>query len=325
MKVVIPGGTGQVGTILARHFHREGHEVVVLSRGSKKASWRIVHWDGQTLGQWVKELEGADVLINLAGRVVNCRYNHRNRCEIWSSRCRSVRILGKALATLNAPPRVWLQAGTATIYAHRLDAPNDEYTGIIGGTEDASPDKWRFSIDVARAWEGEFALIETPKTRKVILRSAMTMSPDRDGIFDYLLWLVRVGLGGRAGQGNQYVSWIHYHDFINAIQFLIDRDDVSGSVNIASPNPLPNNEFMSQLRMAWKQKLALPIYEWMLELGALFLQTESELILKSRRVVPARLLDAGFSFEYPNWSSASEDLCSRWKNASRRSEYPKVC
>ena len=314
MKVVIPGGTGQVGTILARHFYSKGHEVVVLSRRSKPAPWRIVEWDGQTLGPWAKELDGADVLINLTGRIVNCRYNYKNRCEIWSSRARSVRILGKALETLSAPPRVWLQAGTATIYAHRFDAPNDEYTGIMGGTEDASPDKWRFSIDVARAWEGEFALIEAPKTRKVLLRSAMTMSPDRDGVFDYLLWLVRVGLGGKVGAGNQYVSWIHHNDFINAIQFLIDHQELSGAINIAAPNPLPNADFMSHLRKAWNRKYALPIYEWMLDVGAVFLRTESELVLKSRRVVPARLLGAGFKFQYPDWSAASEDLCSRWKN-----------
>lgn len=316
MKVVIPGGTGQVGTVLARHFYERGSEVVIFSRGSKPAPWKTVKWDGQTLGPWVKELEGADVLINLTGRVVNCRYNYKNRCEIWSSRSRSVRILGKAIEAVNTPPRVWLQAGTATVYAHRFDGPNDEYTGIIGGTEDISPDKWRFSIDVARAWEGEFALIETPSTRKVILRSAMTMSPDRDGIFDYLLWLVRMGLGGKAGSGNQYVSWIHYRDFINAVEFLIAHYEISGPVNIASPNPLPNKEFMSHLRRAWNKRFGLPIQEWMLELGAVFLRTESELVLKSRRVVPARLLDAGFIFQYPDWSAASEDLCARWKTTS---------
>jgi len=175
MKIVIPGGSGQVGTILARHFHSQGHEVVVISRNAptsacvKPATWRVVEWDGQTLGAWAAELEGADVLINLAGRIVNCRYNHRNRCEIWASRTRSVRVLGRAIAELAVPPRLWLQAGTATIYAHRFDAPNDEYTGILGGTESDSPDKWRFSIDVARSWEGEFALIDVPGTRKIVL------------------------------------------------------------------------------------------------------------------------------------------------------------
>lgn len=313
MKIVIPGGSGQVGTILARHFHAEGHEVVVLSRSQKSAAWRVVTWDAQTLGDWVRELEDADVLINLTGRIVNCRYNYKNRCDIWASRTRSVRILGKAIETLKAPPRLWLQSGTATIYAHRYDAPNDETTGIIGGTEDLSPDKWRFSIDVARAWEGEFALIEAPKTRKVILRSAMTMSYDREGIFDVLLWLVRMGLGGTAGDGKQYISWIHYLDFINSIQFIIDHDHLSGAINLAAPNPLPNKDFMSLLRKAWGQKLALPTYAWMLELGALLLRTESELVLKSRRVAPGRLLEAGFKFQFGEWSKASLDLCERWK------------
>jgi uncharacterized protein len=313
MKIVIPGGSGQVGTVLARHFHQEGHEVVVLSRSARSSPWRVVLWDGQTLGDWAKELDGADVLINLTGRVVNCRYNYKNRCEIWSSRNRSVRILGKALQDLKTPPRVWLQAGTATIYAHRFDAPNDEYTGIIGGTEANSPDKWRFSIDVARSWEGEFALIEAPITRKVILRSAMTMSYDRDGIFDYLLWLVRMGIGGTAGSGKQYISWIHYLDFINAIKFLIENEQITGAVNLASPNPLPNKDFMAQLRATWGKKLALPVYEWMLEIGAIFLQTESELVLKSRRVIPGRLLDAGFKFQYGDWKAASLDLCERWR------------
>jgi uncharacterized protein (TIGR01777 family) len=313
MKIVIPGGTGQIGTLLARQFHGEQHDVVVLSRTPRAAPWRVVSWDGQTLGPWAGELEGADILINLAGRIVNCRYSYRNRCEIWSSRTRSVRVLGTALAQLQSPPRVWLQAGTATIYAHRFDAPNDEYTGILGGAEENSPEKWRFSIDVARAWEGEFALVETPRTRKVLLRSAMTMSPDRNGIFDYLLWLVRVGLGGTSGTGRQYVSWIHYLDFINALKFLMARDDITGAVNLASPNPLPNREFMALLRQAWGRRMGLPAREWMLELGAIFLRTESELVLKSRRVVPARLLDAGFKFQYADWAEASKDLCQRWR------------
>lgn len=316
MKIVMPGGSGQVGTVLARHFHGEGHDVVVLSRSPRAAPWRVISWDGQSLDGWVNELEGADVLINLTGRMVNCRYSYRNRCDIWASRSRSVRVLGKALEQLAAPPPLWLQAGTATIYAHRFDAPNDEYTGILGGVEADSPDKWRFSIDVARAWEGEFALVEAPRTRKVILRSAMTMSPDRDSIFDYLLWLVRRGLGGTVASGRQYVSWIHYVDFINAIKFLIEREEIAGAVNLASPDPAPNRRFMALLREAWGQRFSLPTYEWMLELGAVFLRTESELVLKSRRVVPGRLLDAGFKFTYPEWAQASRDLCERWKTGA---------
>lgn len=201
MKIVIPGGSGQVGTILARGFHEEGHEVVVLSRSPQRLPWRVVEWDGESLGAWVEELEGSDVVINLAGRIVNCRYNFKNRCDIWSSRTRSVRILGKALEQLASPPAVWLQAGTATVYAHRFDAANDEYTGIIGGTESKSPDKWRFSIDVARAWEGEFSLINASKTRKVLLRSAMTMSHDRGGFLTTCFGSFGTALAGLQRQG----------------------------------------------------------------------------------------------------------------------------
>jgi uncharacterized protein len=314
MKIVLAGGTGQLGTILAKHFDALHHEVVIIARSEKAEPWRTVKWDGQTLSDaWVAELEGANVLINLAGRTVNCRYNYKNRCDIWSSRSRSVRILGKALETLTCPPQVWLQAGTATIYTHRFDAPNDEHSGIIGGAEENVPEKWRFSIDVARAWEGEFALVETPKTRKVLLRSTMIMSPDRGSIFDYILWSVRMGLGGTVGSGKQYISWMHFIDFVNAIQFIINNEQIAGAINMASPHPLPNKDFMSQLRKAWGQKLGLPLFEWMLQIGTVFLRTESELLLKSRRVIPARLLDAGFKFEYGDWSTAATDLCQQWK------------
>lgn len=316
MKIVIAGGSGQVGTILARHFHNEGHDVVILSRRCGSQPWRTVQWDGETPGQWVNELEGADVLINLAGRIVNCRYTWRNRCRIWSSRTRSVRVLGNAIQQLKAPPHIWLQAGTATIYAHRFDADNDEYTGIIGGTETDAPDKWRFSIDVARAWEGEFSLIETPQSRKILLRSAIILSHDRNGIFDYLLWLVRYGIGGTAGSGTQYISWIHFIDFIKAIEFIISHHEITGTVNLAAPSPLPNKEFMAILRKAWGTGVGLPAFRWMLELGAIFLQTESELVLKSRRVAPRRLLDSGFTFAYGDWKKASADLCERWRQGA---------
>jgi uncharacterized protein len=317
MKAVIPGGSGQVGAILSRAFQKAGHEVVVFSRKPDAQTWRVVAWDAENLGAWADELEGADVVINLAGRSVNCRYNEQNRRLIKESRINSTRVLGKAIARATRPPRLWLQASTATIYAHRYDAPNDETSGLVGGLEPDAPDTWRFSIDVATSWEQALNEAVVPHTRKVLLRSAITLSPDRGGAFEVLLNLVRRGLGGRAGDGRQYVSWIHDEDFIRAIFWLIEHEEVSGAVNLSSPNPLPNREFMGILRQAAGVSIGLPATQWMLEIGAVFLRTETELILKSRRVIPKRLLDAGFTFQFPNWTQAARDLCDRWRQMSK--------
>jgi uncharacterized protein (TIGR01777 family) len=318
MKIVLPGGTGQVGTILARHFSAAGHHVVVLSRSPRPAPWRVVAWNARDLAAWAAELDGADVVINLAGRSVNCRYNAANRRAIRDSRVLSTRVVGEAIAGTAHPPKVWLQAGTATIYAHRLDAPNDEATGQLGGSEPGAPDTWRFSVEVATAWERACQGVAVAGTRKVILRSAMVMSPDTGGVFDVLLRLVRWRLGGRAGDGRQYVSWIHDHDFVQAVEWLIADEEMAGPVNLAAPQPLPNAEFMRELRRAWGERWGLPASRWMLELGALILRTETELILKSRRVVPGRLLASGFKFRFPDWPAAACDLCRRWRGHPER-------
>jgi uncharacterized protein (TIGR01777 family) len=315
MKIVIPGGSGQVGTILARALHQQGHQVVVLSRqpisSPHPASppWRVVAWDASTLGPWQQEIDGSDVVINLAGRNVNCRYTAANREEILRSRVTATKLVGEAISQARRPPAVWLQASTATIYAHRFDAPNDEHTGILGGGEPGAPASWDFSIQVARSWERALAEARVPGTRRVVLRSAMTMSPDPGGVFDTLFGLVRRGLGGRAGDGRQFVSWIHHQDFVRAIHWLIQRDDLDGIVNLAAPNPLPNADFMQALRAAAGLRIGLPASRWMLELGAILLRTETELILKSRRVVPRRLLDSGFTFHFPHWPAAAQNLC----------------
>jgi uncharacterized protein (TIGR01777 family) len=315
MKVVIPGGSGQVGTLLARALAGEGHEVVVLSRNPGQAPWPVVAWDGATVGDWAAEVDGADAVINLAGRSVNCRYTARNRRQIQQSRIDSTRAVGQAMAQAVRPPRVWLQASTATIYAHRNDAPNDEATGILGGSEKDAPDSWQFSIDVAQSWEQVAHEAVLPQTRLVLLRSAMVMSPDPGGVFDALLGLVRWGLGGASGDGCQYVSWIHERDFINAIYWLIDHPNLQGAVNLASPYPVPNAEFMRALRAAWGIGFGLPASRWMLEVGAFFMRTETELILKSRRVIPGRLLQSGFAFQFATWAEAAADLCRRWRDA----------
>src|SRR5258707_15150024 len=244
MKIVTPGGSGQVGTVLARAFHKRGHEVVVLSRKPANAAWRMVEWDGETLGDWVSEFEGADVVINLAGRSVNCRYGDHNRKVIKDSRLKSTKVVGDAIAQAWKPPRVWLQASTATIYAHRFDAANDEATGIIGGSEPNAPDTWRFSIKVATSWERALKESPTPQTRRVGMRSAIIMNPDPGSPFDMLLRLVRFGLGGQAGDGKQYVSWIHDQDFVRAVLWLIEHEEFAGPANLAAPNPLPNAESM---------------------------------------------------------------------------------
>lgn len=311
MKIVIPGGSGQVGAVLARALHQSAHEVVVLSRKPAEAPWRMVAWDGETLGDWATEFEGVDAVINLAGQSVNCRYTAENRKIIKDSRVKSTSVVGDAIAQAWKPPRVWLQASTATIYAHRYDSPNDEATGIIGGSEPNAPDSWRFSIDVVTSWERALKESPTPNTRRIAMRSAIVMNPDHGSPFDMLLRLVRFGLGGQAGDGRQYMSWIHDQDFVRAVVWLLEHNELEGPVNLAAPNPLTNSEFMRVLRSAWGMPFGLPATEWMLELGAFMLNSETELILKSRRVIPTKLLQSGFSFKFPNWPDAAGDLCSR--------------
>lgn len=303
-----------MGTLLARHFHRKGCEVRVLARTTYSAPWRVMAWDGEHAGEWARGLDGANVLVNLAGRSVNCRYHRWNRREILESRVRSTHALGEAIRSLSHPPEVWLNASTATIYRHSLDRAMDEELGEVGGKEKNVPEKWRFSIDVAKQWEEALFSVDTPATRKIALRSAMTMSADRGGVFDELSRLARFGLGGKAGSGEQFVSWIHETDFVRAIEFLIENEDMCGAVNVASPVPLRNAEFMRILRETWGIKRGIPASGWMLEVGAFVLRTESELILKSRRVVPGRLLQNGFRFEFPEWDGAAKDLVKRMRS-----------
>ncbi len=284
-----------------------------------------MQWDSKTLGAWAAELEGVDAVINLAGQNVNCRYNPANRQLIKASRQDSTWLIGEAIRQAAKPPRIWLQSGTATIYAHRYDAANDEASGILGGHEPGLPDTWRFSIDVAKSWEATVNDAVVPGTRKVILRTAMVMRPDRGGVFDVLLKLVSFGLGWTFGDGRQYVSWIHGEDFIRAVLWLIEHPELEGPINLAAPNPVPNREFMQILRKAARRPVGLPAAWWMLEIGAFFLRTETELILKSRRVVPGRLLASGFSFEYPKWEQAAENLCQHREMPGQLNPYLTQC
>ncbi|MBO9522108.1 MAG: DUF1731 domain-containing protein [Nocardioidaceae bacterium] len=312
MRIVIPGGTGQVGGVLRRHLAAAGHDVVVLSRHPETLEPGVRHrlWDGRTVGGWVEELDGADVVVNLAGRSVSCRYTDANLRQMMSSRVDSTRAVGNALEQVANPPRVWLQMSTATIYADRRDAPHDEATGIIGGEEPHVPLYWEYSIRIARSWEAAQQEATLPHTRRVALRAAMVMSPSRGGVFDYLLWMARLGLGGPVAGGGQYVSWIHALDFCRAVDLLLERTDLDGAVNLASPGPLPQREMMRDLRRAWGHRPGLPATRAMAGLGAWALRTDTELLLKSRRVVPGRLLDAGFEFAHPSWPEAAADLVS---------------
>lgn len=299
-KIVLAGGAGCLGRLLRDHFVAAGFEVVILSR---RAGPGTVVWDGETLGAWAVELEGAEAVVNLAGRSVDCRYTAANRRQIMNSRVRSTRILGEAIARRERPPKAWLNSSTATIYRHTFGPAWDE-AGEIGGCAEA---KDGFSVQVATEWEREFEQAPAPRTRKVALRAAMVLSRE-GGVFPVLRRLARLGLGGRMGDGRQFISWIHGTDFVRAVELLIRNDAISGIVNLAAPRPVPNAEFMSQLRRAVRMSFGLPATRWMLEAGAFLLRTETELIIKSRRVVPGRLLAAGFQFRFPTLSSALAEL-----------------
>jgi uncharacterized protein (TIGR01777 family) len=307
MKIVLPGGTGLLGRILTRAFRKEGHQVVVLSRNVEAPA---VPWDGRTLGRWAEQLDGADAVINLAGRSVDCRYDAKHRAEILASRVESTRIVGEAIARAAHPPRVWLQSSTSTIYSHRYDAPNDEHTGVIASDEGDTLAEWRFSIEVAQAWEGTMDQAVTPQTRKVKLRTSMVMSPERGSAFALLRRHVSLGFG-RLGDGKQYMSWIHERDFVRAVEWLIEHDEIDGVVNLTAPHPIPNDEFMRVLGDACGAHCGIPSTGWVLELGAFVMRTEPELVLKSRRVIPARLLEHGFAFEFNDWDKAARELCTR--------------
>ncbi|MGH9652666.1 MAG: TIGR01777 family oxidoreductase [Bryobacteraceae bacterium] len=312
LRIVIPGGSGQLGQMLARHFREQDHSVTVLSRHPAAAEWNVVLWDGRTQGAWTSVLEGADAVINLAGRSVHCRYNAHNRRELLDSRVDSTRAVGEAIAAACSPPAVWLNASTAIIYRQSFDRELDE-SGELGKADPSAPEKWRFSIEVATAWEQALNQAQLPQTRKIALRTATVMSPNSGGDFDTFLRLVRCGLGA-VGSGEQFISWIHQIDFIRAIEFLIQREDLAGPVNLSSPKPVTDRELMHWLRETWcPSYIGLSAPRSMVELGALVMRTETELMLKSRRVVPGRLTAAGFEFHFPEWRGACPDLIERWR------------
>ncbi len=306
--IVLAGGSGFLGTALARFFSQGGHAVKVLTRRRirSKPDIAFVPWDGRSPGAWIDHLEGAAALINLAGQSVDCRYHARNQRLILDSRIDSTRILGRAVAQCRKPPPIWINSSTATIYRHTFGDAWGE-AGEIGETPEA---KDQFSVAVASAWEEEFFKSQAPGVRKIALRSAMVLGAGRNSVFPVLRRLTRLGLGGPMGSGRQFVSWIHEADFCRAIAWLIARPDIDGPVNLAAPSPLPNHEMMRALRRICGAPFGfgLPAPQWLLELGAFLLRTETELIIKSRRVRPGRLAAGGFRFSFDRFEDAAIDL-----------------
>ncbi|HVV54641.1 MAG TPA: TIGR01777 family oxidoreductase [Mucilaginibacter sp.] len=309
-KIILAGGNGYLGTVLAAYYSPLAGEVIILSRHPKadEGNIRTLVWDGKTEGAWVKELENADLLINLCGKNVNCRYNDSNKQEILGSRVNPTRLLGSVIAKLENPPKLWINSSSATIYRHAEDRPQDEYTGEEGEG---------FSVDICRAWEKAFFETHTPHTRKVALRTGIVFGKN-SAIFPRLLNLVKMGFGGRQGNGRQMVSWIHEQDMATITEWLLEHPEIEGTVNATAPNPVSNAEQMRLMRDAYGTRMGLPLPEWLLSIGAFFIGTETELVLKSRWVLPKRLLENGYVFKYPEMRGAIGECITSGNSFGRR-------
>lgn len=303
--IVIFGANGFLGRYLTRHFTRQGKEVVAIARS--RSGWSgdgmFLEWDGKTIGPWALALEGAEAVINLSGKSVNCRYHAKNREEILTSRTESTHVIAQAIRACKVPPRTWINSSTATWYRHAEDGPQNDWTGEPGHG---------FSCDVAQAWEDAFfgANVDA-SVRKVALRIGMVLAAEPGTVYDVLRKLVRFGLGGAMGNGKQRLSWIHMDDLLRAMDFVIQDPFLDGIVNVTAPDHPTNAEWMRIFREAAGMPLGLPATEWMLELGAVFMKTETELILKSRWVESTRLKDAGFRWKWISTEDAVKNLRSR--------------
>lgn len=298
--IIIAGGTGFLGKRLTQHFTKLGDRVIILTRRNDRVvdnTW-YMNWDGKTIGSWAKLLEAADVLINLNGKSVDCRYTERNKSLIYATRLDATAVLGEAVQQCVTPPRAWINAASATIYRHSLDKEMDELTGEHGTG---------FSVDVCEKWEALFNSIDTPKTRKLIIRTGIVLGKN-NGPLVPLVRLAKGGLGGAQGKGDQYFSWLHEDDFAHIVEYLIQQTKTTGVYNVTAPHPIPNKDFMRDLRKSLKTPFGLPTPQWLLEMGAWLIRTETELILKSRRVVPKRLLDSGYQFKFSHIDEALNDL-----------------
>jgi len=296
MKMIIAAGTGFLGKNLEQHFTAKGHQVFILTRNPKRKN--EFHWDAKTLGEWKSLLENADVLINLAGKSVDCRYTPKNKQEIYDSRINSTKVLQQAVDQCRSKPKVWLNAGSATIYIHSETQLNTEENGITGDD---------FSMNICKSWEQEFFQTTTDNVRKVVLRTSIVLG-NNGGAFPKMKMLTKSGLGGKQGRGDQNVSWIHIEDFCRAVEYIIDDEHYSGAINITAPSPLSNEAFMKKLRQEMKVPFGLNAPVWQLEIASIFLRTETELLLKSRNVYPEKLIENGFRFNYPAIEMALKNL-----------------
>jgi hypothetical protein len=311
-KIILAGGTGFIGQEMTKFFGKE-NQVVILTRQIKHVKTNrndydslsdadltnisYIKWDGKTADGWHQELENADLIINLAGKTVNCRYTEKNKKEIFDSRTDSVKAIGDAINKCKQPPSLWINSSSATIYRHAEDKPQDEYTGEFHDD---------FSVQVCKRWEKIFFEQVTSQTRKVALRMAITLGPG--GILIPYFNLLKFGLGGRQATGKQMYSWIHIEDTCRMIEWIIDHREIEGIYNCSSPNPVSNKDFMKTLRKITSTKFGLPAYEWMLRMGAPIIGTEAELVLKSRWVIPTKILETGFTFKYPLLEDALADI-----------------
>ncbi len=290
-KIVIAGGTGFTGKYLSQKFKALGYQVIIISRQAEH-----INWDNTPA--IIAAIDNAAMLINLAGKSVDCRYNERNKQEIFDSRINTTKALGQAILQCKNPPPLWINSSTATIYRHALDRPMTESTGEIGSG---------FSVNVATNWEKSFFNFKLTNTRQIALRMAIVLGKE-GGVIQPLKNLVRFGLGGKQGKGSQIFSWIHIEDLYNIIIFLQQHKQLNGVFNTSAPNPVTNKTLMQLFRKNMNVFIGLPAPAWLLKFGAVLIKTETELILKSRWVVPERLLQSGYKFKYQTVDEALKNI-----------------
>jgi uncharacterized protein (TIGR01777 family) len=309
-KIIIAGGTGFLGRSLIEFFSgKQGYALVVLTRtrAAPAANVTYIEWDATTPGNWTAALEGSLAIINLVGRSVNCRYTERNQQEIINSRVNATLAIGRAIQQAVEPPKVWINAGSAAIYGDGKEDVKTEQSETGQG----------FSADVCKKWEQAFDRVATPFTKKVFLRIGLVFQKDR-GLLLPFVNLVNLGLGGRIGSGRQYISWIHERDFIQVVYETIVNEDIRGVINVSSPEPVSNENFMRALRKGLGVGVGLPNPSFLTRIGALFIGTEAILVLTGRRVIPGRLQQLNFTFKYPGIDAALKDLLNKGEQTAKR-------